>query len=177
MKNREKEIFENAQLLSMLSEPGELNEITFEYLRYQSGGAVRFRIHHYRFSPESLGIYNVSDLVKSKEDRHYGLPSTDRVYLFPLKNFHADIPCLSGIVNSRLGHYPKEGEIYVFINGGHKQLKVYYLSPNQERVYLYHLSEGTYDLPRQFEKQSYEQVNRTSLVRLLDCPKKRRKSK
>ena len=30
MKNREKEIFENAQLLSMLSEPGELNEITFE---------------------------------------------------------------------------------------------------------------------------------------------------
>ena len=65
-----------------------------------------------------------------------------------MKNFHAGIPCLSGIVNSRLGHYPKEGEIYVFINGGHKQLKVYYLSPNQERVYLYHLSEGTYEFTR-----------------------------
>lgn len=171
MKTRAHEENENRRLLSMLEETGKLSEITFIFTRPSQSGITTFDISRYHFSAESLGIYRLSDLVAVKEDRHYGLPSTDEIYLFPCANFHAGIDALLGIVNCRLGHYPREGELYVFINRLHNQMKIYYISGKEDRLYQYRLAQSTYDLPRGFGKMTYEKVNRTSLVRLLDCPK------
>lgn len=175
MKTREHENYENNRLLSMLEEKGKLEEIIFIFTRPSQSGVTRFDVSRYLFSAESLGIYCLSDLVASKEDRHYGLPSTDQVYLFPCENFHAGIDALVGIVNNRLKHYPREGELYVFVNRLHNQMKIYYLSSNEDRIYQYRLAQGTYDLPRGFGKMTYEKINRTNLVHLLDCPKEVRK--
>lgn len=175
MKKREEEEYFNNRLLSMLQETGKLSEMIFVFTRPSKSGVVSFDISRYHFPPQSLGIYQLSELVAVKENRHYGLPSTDKVYLFPVKNFNAGIHTLEGIVNNRLGRYPREGELYVFINNNHNQIKIYYLQEKEERVYLYHLKESTYDLPRGFGKMNYEKVNRTSLIHLLDCPKKVRK--
>lgn len=165
----------NALLLSLLNESGDLSEICFEFTRASASSIIGYDIFRYRFPPESLGVRCLRDLLATKEDRHYGLPSTDQIYLFPCPNFNQGIDSLQGLVNARLGYYPKEKELYVFVNRLHNQIKIYHLRGQEERIYQYKLSRSTYDLPRCFGKMTYEKINRTSLVRLLDCPKKANK--
>lgn len=170
--SRQQSEHENTLLLKMLEDPGKLSEICFIFIRDSISSMLGYEIGRYNFTPSSLGLHRVSELLAVKEDRHYGLPSTDEIYLFACRNFHAGIDGLQGVVNRCLGYYPKENELYVFVNHLHNQIKIYHLSEQDERIYQYKLKKGTYKLSPGFDKTSYEKINRTALVKLLDCPRK-----
>lgn len=175
--SREQSEYENAQLLKILEEPGELSEIRFEFIRSSVSSIIGYDICRYRFTPSGLGVRCLSDLLAVKEDRHYGLPSTDQIYLFTCGNFNAGTDVLQGLVNASLGYYPKEKELYVFVNSLHNQIKIYHLKGQDERIYQYKLNKSTYDIFPGFDKITYQKINRTSLIRLLDYPKKEYKKK